>query len=217
MSDTLFKNFRPLENFITFEGIEGSGKSTQIQLFKEFLEGQGKTVHHYREPGSTALGDKLRAAMLESKEPINAEAQAHIFAASRAQLMSQKVLPALKDKNVIVLIDRYIDSSIAYQGYAGELGAKRVIQLHQSEPLNYLPTLTFYLAIDYETSLSRQNIRGEHRDYFESQKKDFYLKLIDGYDRIRQDQAQRYCFIDASKSVDEIQNQMQNHWSKLHG
>ncbi len=214
MNSPLFKNFKTLKNFVTFEGIEGCGKSTQITLFQDYLHSQGHKTLLLREPGSTLLGDKLREAMLSSQHEINAEAQAHIFAASRAQMMSEKLLPALEDPQLIVIVDRYLDSSIVYQGYAGGLSVDRVIELHRNDPLHYLPELTFFMHIDYQTSVQRQEIRGSEKDYFESKKKEFYLKLIAGYDKLAQENSHRIRKIDASQSIEEVSQQMLKVWSK---
>ncbi len=145
----LKNNFTPKDYnnsyLISFEGIEGSGKSSQIQAFTDYLESQGMTVSHFREPGGTDFGEKLRSAILDSKTSINKLAEAHLFASSRAQLLSEKVIPLLDKPNQIVILDRFIDSSIAYQGHARDLGVEIVLDIHKYYPLNLTPHKTFYL------------------------------------------------------------------------
>ncbi len=167
---------------LSFEGIEGSGKSTQIQLLTQKLEASNYTVEYFREPGGTSFGEKLRSTILESTTPINPLAEANLFAASRAQLLSEKVLPLLSKKNHIVILDRYLDSSIAYQGMARGLGIETILDLHEHPPLNTRPICTFYLQIDIETSMQRQQNRGNEKDYFEKENINFYQNLIDGYE-----------------------------------
>ena len=167
---------------LSFEGIEGSGKSTQIQMLTKKLEASNYTVKYFREPGGTSFGEKLRSTILESTTPINPLAEANLFAASRAQLLSEKVLPLLGKKNHIVILDRYLDSSIAYQGMARGLGIDTILDLHKHSPLDTRPICTFYLQIDIETSMQRQSSRGNEKDYFEKENQNFYQSLIDGYE-----------------------------------
>lgn len=167
--------------FITFEGIEGSGKSTQIDLLEKTLQDKGQTVLKLREPGGTLFGEALRKAILESSEKLDPIAEAMLFAASRAQLLKEKILPAL-EKNQVVIVDRYVDSSIAYQGFARGLGLQTILDIHSHGILKNFPALTFYLAIDLETSMKRQALRGNAKDYFEKENHQFYGKLIAGYE-----------------------------------
>lgn len=167
---------------ISFEGIEGSGKSTQIENVKSYMAKKGKSVFYFREPGGTQFGEKLREAILNSDAPLSPIAEAHLFASARAQLLFQEVIPKLKQPNTVVILDRYIDSSIAYQASARGLGIETILSIHQHGPLNIMPHCTFYLAIDLETSFKRQQARGNKKDYFEKENKEFYQKLIDGYE-----------------------------------
>lgn len=188
MSDlnNLLHSFRPPtfpgSYFFVLEGIEGSGKTTQINFLKSSFEKWGYRVLIAREPGGTIFGEKLRQAILQSTTDIHPLSEAFLFASSRAQLLHEVVLPELEKPKTIVLMDRYLFSSIAYQGVARALGPDVVISLHQHFPLNIIPHLTFYLKISVETSFSRQKQRNIPKDYFESKGKDFYLKLSSGYD-----------------------------------
>jgi dTMP kinase len=192
----------------SFEGIEGSGKSTQIQYLKNYLESLCYTILCLREPGGTKFGELLREAILESENSITPIAEAYLFAASRAQLLVEKVLPFLKNDKHIVILDRYIDSSIAYQGFARKLGAQKVIDIHNTYPLDTLPSLTFYLKISLETSMQRQQTRGQEKDYFEKENNLFYKTLINGYEYCSQKFSKRICVIDATQSIDSVSQQI---------
>ncbi len=185
MNQNLLNQFRTPETpgsfFLSFEGIEGSGKTTQISEVEAHLKNLGKRVLVLREPGGSTFGEKLREAILESKVPLHPLAECHLFLSSRAQLLNEKILPFLLQPDSVVILDRYIDSTIAYQGYARSLGVETVLTLHQHNPLNLLPHRTYFLDIDFQTSIERQKQRGNQKDYFESEKEEFYQKLIAGY------------------------------------
>ena len=190
--------------FLSIEGIEGSGKSSQMEAIKSYLESIGKKVILTREPGGTIFGELLRESILTSSVEISPVAEAHLFAAARAQHLFEKILPALLTPNTIVMADRFIDSSLAYQGSARKLGLETVLKLHENGPLNILPDVTFYFAIDYETSLERQNLRGSQKDYFEKNNKQFYLDLIEGYEKAFNLFSDRIKKIDATQSINDV-------------
>lgn len=205
---TLLNNFTTIDNptsfLLSFEGIEGSGKSTQIQKLSDHLKSIGKEVFCFREPGGTVFGEQLRSAILTSDTKINPIAEAHLFASARAQLLAQEVLPKLKNKNTVVILDRYIDSSIAYQASARELGLNTILNIHSDYPLNIMPHCTLYLRIDLETSMNRQQARGNEKDYFEKENLDFYQKLIDGYDMAAKTFDNRVKVIDGSNDLETV-------------
>lgn len=190
--------------FLSFEGIEGAGKSTQIVKVKEYLESHDFNVHVLREPGGTAFGEKLRKAILETENDLHPAAEAHLFCAARAQLLNEVVIKELAQPNTIIICDRFIDSSIAYQGVARELGVNKVLDMHTIFPLNLVPHLTFYLRIGLEKSLERQQMRNLPKDYFESRDNSFHEKLIEGYDLTSDTFTERIKVIDGSKSQDEV-------------
>jgi dTMP kinase len=167
--------------FLSLEGIEGSGKTTQIKELEKFLTDKGFRVLALREPGGTAFGEKLREAILQSGTPLHPLAECHLFLASRAQLLKEKILPFLLVPQSVVILDRYIDSTLAYQGKARKLGYETVLTLHKNDPLNLVPHRTYYLDIDLETSMKRQDARGNKKDYFEAENQEFYSNLLDGY------------------------------------
>ena len=204
----LIQNFRapafPGSYFISFEGIEGAGKSTQIVQTKEFLESAGYRVLVLREPGGTSFGEKLRQAILNTKTELHPMSEALLFASSRAQLLQEVILKELEVPNTVVICDRYMDSSLAYQGVARGLGAEVILRIHDHFPLNLVPHLTLYLSIDLETSHHRQKIRNAPKDYFEAQGDQFYQKLIEGYEEAYQLFPQRICKIDATGEFEQI-------------
>lgn len=204
----LLNSFRapafPGSFLLSFEGIEGAGKSSQIIQLKNFLEKKNFRVIILREPGGTPFGEKLRQAILENKTEITPLAEAHLFASSRAQLMTEVTMKELSVPNTVIIYDRFLDSSIAYQGYARGLGIPAILEIHNIFPLNLVPHLTFYLAIDVETSMERQKIRNSVQDYFESKGETFYKKLIIGYDLALELFPKRIKKIDAKRDIVSI-------------
>jgi len=202
---SLYRNpVTPGSLFLSIEGIEGSGKSTQIKEIEKIVHEKGLRVLTLREPGGTAFGEKLREAILNSETPLHPLAECHLFLASRAQLLKEKILPFLLQPGSVVILDRYIDSTLAYQGKARRLGYQTVLTLHQFDPLNLLPHRTYFLDIDLETSHERQKIRGNAKDYFESQKHEFYQNLIDGYRELSELFPERILKLNAQKSIQEV-------------
>ena len=169
-------------NLISFEGIDGCGKTTQIEKLKLLLENKGLNVLCLREPGGTVFGEKLRDAILNNQQKLASIAESYLFASSRAQLLKEKVLPFItQGPNNICILDRYIHSSISYQGFARKLGANTILDIHSHSPLNTIPNITYYLEISTQTSLERQDKRNQDKDYFEKEKVSFYNSLIEGY------------------------------------
>jgi len=198
----------PESFFLSLEGIEGSGKTTQINRLEKILTEQGYRVLTLREPGGTIFGEKLREAILQSSTPLHPLAECHLFLACRAQLLKEKILPFLIVPKSVVILDRYIDSTMAYQGKARRLGLETVLELHRHDPMNLLPHRTYFLDISLETSLARQKKRGQEKDYFESEQTEFYANLIDGYKEMATLFPERILTIDASKSVEEVSQVM---------
>lgn len=190
--------------FLSLEGIEGSGKSTQIKAIELFLASKGIRTLILREPGGTIFGEKLREAILQSETPLHPLAECHLFLASRAQLLKEKILPFLLQPGSVVILDRYLDSTLAYQGKARRLGYDTVLTLHQHDPLNLVPHRTYFLDISLETSMARQKTRGQDKDYFESQQWEFYQNLRDGYLDLAQLFSERILTIDAERSAEEV-------------
>lgn len=203
--------------FISLEGIEGSGKSTQIQSLKSLFEASKYRTVLVREPGGTKLGEKIRETILGLDEKVCEISELLLFAASRANLLEKVILPELAKPNTVVIADRYIDSSIAYQGMARGLGAETVIKVHEFGPLKTMPDLTLYLEIDLETSYQRQDARGQTKDYFEKENAPFYEKLISGYEKARELFPKRIVTIDASRSPEEIKEEIRQNLNQKLG
>ncbi len=194
----------PGSYFLSFEGIEGAGKSTQIIKTRQWLEERGFTVHVLREPGGTAFGEKLRGAILDSHSAISPIAEAYLFASSRAQLLEEVVMKELGKPGTIIILDRYIDSTLAYQGIGREIGMQTVINIHKPFPLHLVPHLTFYLRIDPELSERRQKVRNAPKDYFERKGTDFYKRLVAGYDHAAELFSNRIVTIDGSQDTSSV-------------
>lgn len=190
----------PESLFLSLEGIEGSGKSTQIKEVEKYLKERGYRTLLLREPGGTDFGEKLREAVLTSSVKLHPLAECHLFLASRAQLLQEKILPFLLQPKSVVILDRYMDSTLSYQGKARRLGMETILTLHQHHPLNLIPHRTYFLDISLETSMLRQAKRGQEKDYFESQQAEFYLNLIDGYREVANLFPERILKIDAEES-----------------
>lgn len=208
----LLQTFRPPafpgSYFVSFEGIEGAGKSTQIKNIINYLESKDFRVLLLREPGGTIFGEKLRKAILETSTDLHPLAEAHLFASARAQLIHEIILKEMATPGTIIISDRYLDSSLAYQGKARGLGFDTILKIHQHFPLSLVPHLTLYFRIDLETSMSRQKMRNAPKDYFESQGNDFYQKLIEGYDKAHELFPSRIKAIDAIQSEEKVSEEV---------
>jgi dTMP kinase len=169
---------RRSRRFVSFEGIDGSGKSTQAALFAEALETEGHGVVRTREPGGTALGEALRRVLLESEGgSIGALAEMHLFAAARAQLVEEVVAPTLAGGGWVVA-DRFLDSSLAYQGAARGIGIERVMAANATAVDHHMPALTIVIDLDPDQAAHR---RGGRADRIEGEDDDFHARVAAGY------------------------------------
>ena len=166
--------------FVTFEGIDGSGKSTQADLLAEALRAEGRHVVATREPGGTELGERIRELLLGHEAEVSPWAETTLFAAARAQLVEDVIHPALRD-GADVVCDRYLDSSLAYQGLARGLGVERVLELNLHATRGLLPDRTFLVVIDPEEALRRAS--GD-RDRIEGEGLDFQATVERAYEEI---------------------------------
>ena len=187
--------------FISFEGIEGSGKSTQIELIEELIRAKGYQVKKLREPGTTELGEKIRNIFLEkTTETVDPITEAFLLYASRKHLDQNFLRQNLSD-GAIVIADRYADATLAYQSYGKGLDHNFVKLIHDSSQL-ISPDLTFYMDISAE--LSRERISEREMDRMESESIDFFKKVREGYLQIAHDNPERVVVLDANKTIDEL-------------
>lgn len=189
--------------FITFEGIDGCGKSTQTTLVKTWLEGLGRDVLLVREPGGTKIGEKIRSLLLDKENGTMAPmAELFLFEAARAQIVEETIKPALASGKVVIC-DRFFDSSVAYQGCARGLGADMVRRLNMDATGGLAPDITFFLDISVNEAVSRRNTRGEAKDRIESAGDSFQEKVREGF-VLAASEDKRIVTIDAAASPEEI-------------
>lgn len=186
--------------FITFEGIDGCGKTTQLNLLSDYLKENGYDVVFTREPGCAGLGENIRNILLNYDKEVSNNCESFLFLADRAQNIDIIVKPAVNEGK-IVLCDRHIDSTIAYQGYARGGDIKRLEELNNLATNNYKPDLTLVFDISVNTSLKRV---GKEKDRMESNDKEFFEKVRQGYLSIAKDDANRVKVINAEDSIENI-------------
>ncbi|SDU78793.1 thymidylate kinase [Arcanobacterium phocae] len=196
--------------FISFEGGDGAGKSTQVQLLTRWLTEQGHTVVVTREPGGTELGAQIRQLLLYGGE-VSARAEALLYAADRAQNMDTKIAPAL-GRGEIVITDRYLDSSVAYQGAARALGKDEVRDLSLWAVQGRMPDITFLLDVPVETGKARV---GEEKDRLESAGVAFHQRVREEFLQLAQAQPQRWRVIDGTAEIGEIAQHIQDEVSQV--
>ncbi len=186
---------------ITFEGIDACGKSTQIEKLKAYFEKKGVRFSVFREPGGTEIGEKIRDILLDlSNANMNSKTEFLLYAASRAQLIHEKVTPRL-NAGEYVLLDRYIDSSVAYQGFGRGLGKRIVTLINEFATDMLYPDLTFYFEIDRDTF----NVRKKKKDRLEAEGWEFMKKVLNGYNSLKR--SERFVTVDGrmdEKSVFKI-------------
>jgi dTMP kinase len=179
--------------FVTFEGIDGSGKSTQAELLRARLVADGYDVVLTREPGGTELGERIRDLLLHGGH-VSPWAEALLYAASRAQHVDEVVRPAL-ERGAWVVCDRYVDSSVAYQGAGRGLGLDRVLDLNLAAVAGLMPERTFLLSLDVTELPAR--LSGDH-DRLEREPGDFHARVAEGYDELAGRFPERIVVLDAS-------------------
>jgi dTMP kinase len=194
--------------FITFEGIDGSGKTTQMRLLAERLRGESRNVFETVEPGGTAVGRQIRRILLDSaNQDLRPMAELLLYFASRAQNVEQCILPALQ-AGKIVLCDRFTDSTVAYQGYARGLGAETVMALDRIACQGLTPDLTLLIDVDVEMGLARmraRNVSGQlNETRLDDESQEFHSKVRDAYLTIARQHAGRFRVIDGRGAPDEV-------------
>lgn len=202
--------------FITFEGTEGGGKSTQIQRLASRLMEMGRTVRTLREPGGTAIGEEIRHTLKHSSDnhAMTPETELLLMNASRAQLVREVIVPALAAGEV-VLSDRFYDSTVAYQGYGRELDLALVRSVIAVAVGKTRPDLTLLLRVPLEVSEARRQMRGlTVRDRFEEADRGFFRRVEEGYDAMAAEEPDRIRVIDATVAIDEVSAAV---WAKVEG
>ena len=185
---------------IAFEGVEGAGKSTQLELLRRQLEGRGREVVVTREPGGTPVGERVRALLLDPEVEIYPRAEALLFAAARAELVERVIRPAL-ERGAVVLCDRYLDSSLAYQGGARGLGRGPVEEVNRLATGGLLPDLVVLLDLDPADGLRR---RQGDRDRIEAQDLEFHRRVREAFRALAAADPKRFAVVDGAAPVREV-------------
>jgi len=192
--------------FITFEGVDGSGKSTQARLLADRLRAEGRDVVDTREPGGTEIGERIRDILLGS-DHMAPWAEASLFSAARAQLVDEVIRPALA-RGADVVCDRYLDSSLAYQGLARGLGVERVLEVNLTVTGSLLPDRTFLLLVPGEVAARR---RGRSPDRIEREGDEFAAEVDRAYREIAEIFSQRMVVLDGTKAPEKLAEEIHGH------
>lgn len=190
--------------FISFEGIDGVGKSTQADLLEKYLHERGRKVLRTREPGGTELGDQIRDLLLHFKGGVSPRSEALLYAADRSHHIATKVRPAL-DAGTDVITDRYLDSSVAYQGAGRILGAQEVRDLSLWATQGLLPDLTVLLDLEPADAVARRNSTGSAPDRLERESLDFFEKVRNEYLTLAGNEPNRFLVLDARGDIETLQ------------
>jgi dTMP kinase len=194
--------------FITFEGLDFCGKSTQVELLKKHFEEKGKTVKIIREPGGVKISEKIRKILLDNENAeMFSETELLLFSASRAQLVREKIVSFL-ESDYVVISDRFHDSSIAYQGFGRGIDSKFVIDLQKFAIGNAVPDLTFFIDIPVTEVLKRkQKLVNTELDRIEVSESDFYEKVRKGYKYLFKNE-ERFKLINGLMTIDEVHHEI---------
>lgn len=193
--------------FITFEGCEGSGKSTQIALFKEYLDSKGIEYLFIREPGGTQISEKIRSIILDvNNSEMSDSAEALLYASARAQLIDEKILPALRSGKMVIC-DRYIDSSFAYQAYARGLGMEFIEKINSYAIDNCMPDYTVFLDISPKDAFIRKG-GADVDDRLEQSGMEFHQRVYEGYKKLAKKFPERFIEISSLGSIEDIRKQI---------
>jgi dTMP kinase len=191
--------------FISFEGSEGSGKSTQLHLLANFLQELGLKVVVTREPGGTKIGEQVRLCLHSlDNQDMAAAAEALLYSASRAQLVKEVIRPAL-EAGAIVLSDRFADSTLAYQGYGRRLNLDDLVSITRLATGGLVPDLTFFLDVEVSRGLARRSTGGNELNRMDMQTVAFYERVREGYLALCRGEPERWRIIDANRPPEEVQ------------
>ena len=190
--------------FITFEGPDGSGKTTVSTRVVERLQKEGYQVKYTREPGGSSIAEQIRNVILDPKNTeMDARCEALLYAAARRQHLVEKVLPALEE-GITVVSDRFVDSSLAYQGYGRKIGMEEIYAINMFAIEGKLPDKTIYLDVDAKTGLDRINANRTSLDRLDAESEAFHVLVHEGYEKVVEKYKDRMIVIDASKPVEEV-------------
>lgn len=190
-------------SFITFEGCEGVGKTTQVERLRRYFEESGQKALFLREPGGTVISEKIREMLLSKEnDNMNGKCEALLYSAARAQLLGEVVAPAL-EKGVIVVCDRFTDSTFAYQGAARGLGMDFIDELNKLTCGDIVPNVTVFLDMPPRLAFARKG-GADKNDRLESQSMEFHEKVYKGYKEVARRYPDRFVCVDASKDADEV-------------
>jgi dTMP kinase len=190
------------KGLISFEGIEGSGKSTQIKLLAEYLRTKGHSVLETAEPGATKIGNKIRALLLEPQNHMEPLAELLLYYADRAQHVREVIYPALL-RNTAVITDRFTDSTVAYQGHARGVDLSIIAALNEIVVPDMKPFLTILLDLDAEEGLKRNRV-AQKEDRFEQETVDFHNRVRQGFHQIAREEPDRVKVVDASQAQGNV-------------
>ncbi len=192
--------------FITFEGPDGSGKTTVSTSVVERLQKEGYQVKYTREPGGSNIAEEIRNIILDPKNTeMDARCEALLYAAARRQHLVEKVLPAL-NAGITVISDRFVDSSLAYQGYGRNIGMEEIYSINMFAIEGKLPDKTIYLDVDAQTGLERINANRTTLDRLDAESEAFHNRVYEGYEKVVEKYKDRMVIIDASRPVEEVIN-----------
>lgn len=197
---------------ITFEGIDGSGKSTQIDLLQQYLTDKGLKVEVFREPGGTDVSEMIRGMLLNPEIKIDPVTELLLFSSARSQLVAEKVMPLLK-QDVIVILDRFFDSTTAYQGFGRQsLPIEQIQQINSIATYDLIPDITFYLRLSLEKAAERT--KQFEKDRMELSGDSFFKRVFDGFEQLAKTE-KRFQVINAESERDIIHQEVVNRVEEL--
>lgn len=192
--------------FVTFEGTDGSGKSTQIQLLKNFFELNNINAIFTREPGGTLISEKIRNLVIDKDNKMTDSTEAYLYAASRNEHILKIIKPALLNSK-IVICDRFLDSSLAYQGFGRGLGTDVILEINNYAVKNFMPDITFFMDVAPQIAIKRRH-NASTLDRIELEKIEFHQKVYDGFKKLSKIYSDRYVVIDATNTIESIHNKI---------
>lgn len=196
--------------FITVEGLDGCGKTTQLNNIAAYFQQKGREVVLTREPGGTKLGEKIREILLDvDNTGMSSIAELMLYAAARAQIVSEIIIPSV-NQGKIVICDRFVDSSIAYQGYGRNLGVDIVKGINSYAIQGCKPDITFFFDISAEEIAGRKTMK-EKLDRLESENIDFHRRVYNGYLELAKDEGERIKVVDARREIKEVFKDVEKH------